>query len=469
MGRKQRLDEKLRYIVVHTAFPLIVIIVMQMAVMGIYAGRYTQITHNLNVSSKFNHEFKDNLDLKMYHYVVKSKEQQDLPVKDVNDALGIAYQLSATTKYGQSKKAIKNVTDYCVKLRKCMYEIEDTRGYDKRIQMLENNVYVLTGLIQTETMDYIYYEANYLSAMEKQMIHYIIFAMIVMLFIVGGVMLWSWHRASVFIHGITEPVYRLCENVREVGKGNFDISSVGSRDYEIAQLDRGIEHMAQRICGLLEHVKEEEKLQHMTQLQLLQAQINPHFLYNTLDAIVWMVEADMRDDAIKMLSNLSVFFRTALSKGEDVITLEEEIRHTRSYLDIQQVRYRDILQFSIDLPEELKSFRIPKLTLQPLVENALYHGVKEKRGIGHIVISCREEPEAICICVEDDGIGMDRTQLQRTRDGICRRDQGGFGLSAVQGRIVLYCGDNYGIKLFSDYQKGTRAEIRISKNIEPLS
>ena len=103
MGRKQRLDEKLRYIVVHTAFPLIVIIVMQMAVMGIYAGRYTQITHNLNVSSKFNHEFKDNLDLKMYHYVVKSKEQQDLPVKDVNCIPAVSYNKIRTKQESHKK------------------------------------------------------------------------------------------------------------------------------------------------------------------------------------------------------------------------------------------------------------------------------------------------------------------------------------------------------------------------------
>ena len=171
-------------------------------------------------------------------------------------------------------------------------------------------------------------------------------------------------------------------NVKEVGRGNFGISKVESDSVEMEELDEGIRKMAKRIQILLDNVKKEEEMQHLTQLQLLQAQVNPHFLYNTLDTIIWLIEGGMPEDAVDMISNLSVFFRTSLSKGKDIIPLSEEQRHTVSYLEIQQSRYRDILEFEIHIPEEYRSLMVPKLTLQPLAENALYHGIKNKRGGG---------------------------------------------------------------------------------------
>ena len=124
-------------------------------------------------------------------------------------------------------------------------------------------------------------------------------------------------------------------------------------------------------------------MKHLIQLQLLQAQVNPHFLYNTLDTIIWLIRSAR---LLEMISSLSVFFRTSLSKGEDIIPLSEEKRHTLSYLEIQQSRYRDILEFEIRIPDEFDKIMVPKLTLQPLAENALYHGIKNKRGGGRIVI-----------------------------------------------------------------------------------
>lgn len=466
---KKSLAEKLQHIILVLAMPLIGYIILEMVVFGIYVYRYGKITHNVNVSSTFSKDFKDNIDLKTYHYVVKSREQTELPIEDVDKALELANSLAETTEYKASCKSIRNVAAYCENLKDNMYLIEQAADYDTRIQMLENNVYVLTNLIEDETMNYIYYEANYLSVTEARMVRYIT-AIFVTLFLVIAVLLWqSWRRAVGFIEGVTEPIRRLCENVRQVGRGHFDIASVESQDYEIGQLDSGIQNMAEKIAGLLENARQEEKLRHMTQLQLLQAQINPHFLYNTLDTIVWMVEAGMYDEAIEMLTNLSVFFRTALSKGEDVISLAEEMRHTKSYLDIQQVRYRDILDYRIQLPEALREYRIPKLSLQPLVENALYHGVKEKRGSSTITITCREDDRDILISVLDDGIGMTPEQLQRVRSGIRITGDGGFGLSAVEGRIRLYCGEGYGMSIVSEYGKGTEVRLRISKNIEPIA
>ena len=237
---------------------------------------------------------------------------------------------------------------------------------------------------------------------------------------------------------------------------------------EVKNLDQGIQKMARRIQTLLENVKEEERKQHMTQLELLQAQVSPHFLYNTLDTIVWMVEADMHDEAIEMLTHLSMFFRTALSKGEDVISLFDEVLHTKSYLEIQQIRYSDILEYSINLPEEFEMISLPKLTLQPLVENALYHGVKEKRGQSKITITFDDAGDDIIIQVLDDGIGMKEERLQEVKEGLKQNNNVGFGLAAVQGRLVLYFGAGYGIDIWSKYGEGTRIRVRIPKKFNFL-
>ena len=308
---------------------------------------------------------------------------------------------------------------------------------------------VLTNLIREKMLDYIYYEAAYLSDIGKEMIHSIMVTIVcigcIMLLVVVTVL----QRSFYFSKGITRPIGSLCENVRRIGEGQFQVDTIEIDDYEIAKLDTGIRKMAERISCLLQNVKQEEMLHHKMELQLLQAQINPHFLYNTLDTIVWLVECGMNDEAVRMLGDLSVFFRTMLSKGEDIISLKEEVTHTRSYLDIQQVRYRDILDFEISLPRELEKVCLPKLTLQPLAENALYHGVKEKRGKSKIWITCCQEGETVVIRVRDNGIGIAAERLEQLRKALNNRQRIGFGMSAVQERLLLFFGEPYGCLLYT--------------------
>ena len=151
---------------------------------------------------------------------------------------------------------------------------------------------------------------------------------------------------------------------------------------EMAVLNDSFNQMIEKIGNLVEDIRIEQLNLRATELKLLQAQINPHFLYNTLDTIIWLAEAGRKDEVVMMVTALSDFFRTTLSKGRDYITVKEEEAHIRSYLKIQQFRYQDILEYSIHIPEELYAYQILKLTLQPLVENALYHGIKNKRGTG---------------------------------------------------------------------------------------
>ena len=457
------INQKIQYLIWSLALPLLFCILLLVASMCISIGNYSTITHNMNLSSEFSLSFKENMDLKMYHYCVGSAEQKTLPVKDVNRAIRLAEKLEKTTVRKESRRAIELVIADCKNLKKRMRAIAETKGYDSRQIQLTNNVYVLTELTQKAMGDYIYYEAGYLKKVENDMFARILAVGIILGIFVFVIVALAVKKSFRLAGEITDPIGGVSDNVRKVGHGNFDIIPVETNVIEVKELDRGILKMAGRIQTLLENVKEEERKQHMIQLELLQAQVNPHFLYNTLDTIVWMVEADMHDEAIEMLTHLSVFFRTVLSKGEDVISLHDEVLHTKSYLEIQQIRYSDILDYTIELPQDMEEIRLPKMTLQPLVENALYHGVKEKRGKSSIWITFEDAGRDIVIQVKDDGIGMTEDRLREVQEGLKNNQSVGFGMSAVEGRLKLYYGEEYGLDICSKYQEGTVIRVNIPK------
>lgn len=457
------INQKIQYLIWSLALPLLFCILLLVASMCISIGNYSTITHNMNLSSEFSLSFKENMDLKMYHYCVGSAEQKTLPMKDVNRAIRLAEKLEKTTVRKESRRAIELVITDCKNLKKRMRAIAETDGYDSRQDQLTNNVYVLTELTQKAMGDYIYYEAGYLKKVENDMFARILAVGIILGIFVFVIVALVVKKSFRLAGEITDPIGGVSDNVRKVGHGDFDITPVETNVIEVKELDRGILKMAGRIQTLLENVKEEERKQHMIQLELLQAQVNPHFLYNTLDTIVWMVEADMHDEAIEMLTHLSVFFRTVLSKGEDVISLHDEVLHTKSYLEIQQIRYSDILDYAIELPQDMEEIRLPKMTLQPLVENALYHGVKEKRGKSSIWITFEDAGRDIVIQVKDDGIGMTEDRLREVQEGLKNNQSVGFGMSAVEGRLKLYYGEEYGLDICSKYQEGTVIRVNIPK------
>lgn len=457
------INQKIQYLIWSLALPLLFCILLLVASMCISIGNYSTITHNMNLSSEFSLSFKENMDLKMYHYCVGSAEQKTLPMKDVNRAIRLAEKLEKTTVRKESRRAIELVIADCKNLKKRMRAIAETKGYDSRQVQLTNNVYVLTELTQKAMGDYIYYEAGYLKKVEDDMFARILAVGIILGIFVFVIVALVVKKSFRLAGEITDPIGGVSDNVRKVGHGDFDITPVETNVIEVKELDRGILKMAGRIQTLLENVKEEERKHHMIQLELLQAQVNPHFLYNTLDTIVWMVEADMHDEAIEMLTHLSVFFRTVLSKGEDVISLHDEVLHTKSYLEIQQIRYSDILDYAIELPQDMEEIRLPKMTLQPLVENALYHGVKEKRGKSSIWITFEDAGRDIVIQVKDDGIGMTEDRLREVQEGLKNNQSVGFGMSAVEGRLKLYYGEEYGLDICSKYQEGTVIRVNIPK------
>jgi two-component system sensor histidine kinase YesM len=267
--------------------------------------------------------------------------------------------------------------------------------------------------------------------------------------------------------GIYLPIKKLHDVTNTITRDDLQALITRTNVDEITELGMSFNVMVGRIRDLLDaKVREQEDLK-KAELRALQAQINPHFLYNTLDAIIWMAESKRTDEVVQLVSALSNFFRISLSKGRDWITVGEEVELTRNYLIIQRMRYRDILDFEIEVDEAVASSTVLKFTLQPLVENALYHGLKQRRQRGTIVVRAQQKSDTeVLLQVSDDGVGMPAEKLLQINaalndesDRICA--DGGFGLVNVDRRIKLYYGRQYGLSLSSRCGGGTCVEIVI--------
>ena len=472
-GTKKRmeLEERMRKVLFSTMIPMACLMIILLFIFWQYTGQYNKLSENLAVSSEFNLRFKDDLDLEMYYIAIGSKESSNLEdvLEQVEDAQEIMQKLRRNTYNNNGVKSLNSLDSYLENLRQRMLQLVEIKEYDKRMEFMDSNIRIITGLIMQEMQNYIYNESMYLVQVEKSLTHRVkilIFGMAVLLIATFGILM---RRSFRLTDGIIQPVNIMLDKVKKVGRGKFDMIPIEAEIEEIEELDEGINKMARKISALLENVRQEKEMQHLTELQLIQAQVNPHFLYNTLDTIVWLIEGGMTDDAVEMISSLSIFFRTSLSKGNDIIPLSEEERHTLSYLEIQQYRYRDILEFEINIPKELSGIPVPKLSIQPLAENALYHGIKNRRGKGKILIEGREEEDALVLTVSDNGQGMTPERLHEVQEAIRTGERAGFGLAAVAERIALYYGPGYEMKIFSEEGKGTTVEIRLGKNIQPKS
>jgi two-component system, sensor histidine kinase YesM len=268
--------------------------------------------------------------------------------------------------------------------------------------------------------------------------------------------------------GITEPVRKLQDIMKSVDTGEFQrVGSIRATD-EIRELAREYDIMVGRIRELMEANIREQEQKRKSDLKALQAQINPHFLYNTLDSIIWMAEMGQNRQVVQMTSALSKLFRISISKGRELIPIGDEIAHVQSYLTIQEMRYRDKFSYEIDIDPSLHDETTLKITLQPLVENAIYHGIKEVDHKGHISISGRREDETILLEIRDNGRGMQPEQLEELIASIesplelwpGKNRQGGMGVKNVHERMRIYFGPDYGLTIRSVPGEGTRIEVR---------
>lgn len=281
---------------------------------------------------------------------------------------------------------------------------------------------------------------------------YILFVMIILILVV-----------SFFVSKfISQPITRMVRKIEQAEQNESSEQINETRFNEVRQLSESYNRQMEEISQLMKQIKEEQEELRKSEMNVLQAQINPHFLYNTLDSILWMAQSGEIERTSDMVAALGKLLRISLSRGENLIPLQKELEHAESYLIIQKFRYNDRFTYSIEADENLFEYLTVKIVIQPFLENALYHGIEHMVDQGHISIKVFEENDNIVIQISDDGMGMTPERLeviQKLKDS----KETGIGIRNVHQRIQVYFGEEHGVNIESEMDIGTIVTIIFPK------
>ncbi len=478
MSKSKNLLQRLHKNLYITILPFSVFFIVMLFNLIYTTTSYKQIVSNIAIANNYSISFRENVDYAMYRSVINSCKVDELMEKYPNDEIVNPYELINSTKmdfidlrsrsYTQNTNIIDIILRDLNSLEKACKKIDETVDqvghYSNNVNLLELNVYILTELIQEQIQEYIHYEALSIDKLSKKLYNMTIsFMLLYVVLYLSYISFALWYHKRM-MRTITRPIKELKEAAEEIAEGRFVNIQPVDYDEELEIFANTFNHATHQIQELIIKTKEEQEHLRDYEYKLFQAQINPHFLYNTLDTIIALIEIGDRENALSMITHLSDFFKTMLSSGRDVITIREEEEHLISYLEIQKIRYKSILSYTISFPEEILDCKILKLTLQPLVENALYHGLKEKRGKGHIDIKGEMLNDHMLFTIKDDGKGMNKEQLLKIKTSLSTKPDNtkkSFGLYNVEQRIKLKYGNEYGIDFHSEIDKGTIATVKI--------
>lgn len=466
---RSSLATKIRYSYLFLLVPLLIFLVFTFYNLWDMNHNYEDMVNSTVVASEFSLDFKKDFDYETYLLIVGNKTMEESELNSmIEEAERIVAGLEEITEAEANIARLDSVNKYLSNLRIYVGRIEENlqRGnrYEDNMEIWENDVQIVTSLVGDTMSQYIYYEVRGIqqsrAAYQAFFVNMIRFSLLGMGIVLILVIILSYYIPR----SITMPITRISKVTDQVAKGNLSVRAAAESGAEARMLSDSLNAMIDKINELLDQVTTEQVRLRKAEFELLQAQINPHFLYNTLDTIVWLAEAGDQKRVVSMVGNLSDFFRTSLNQGKDIISIREELAHVRSYLEIQQVRYQDILRYKITVPEDLYEYKIPKITIQPLVENALYHGIKNKRGQGTITVTGKRNENGFVLYVRDNGIGMTQERLKEVRAGIQKLSYTGkeiYGLYNVNERIRLNFGETYGISIESTYGEGTCVSISL--------
>lgn len=268
----------------------------------------------------------------------------------------------------------------------------------------------------------------------------------------------------IFTKSIIRPIQKLKKLMKKAQEGDLSVSFNAKYNDEIGELGNSFNTMVKEINNLISLVQIKEKKKRIAEMNVLQAQIKPHFMYNTLDTIRWMAEEHNEEDIVEIIESFTNLLRISLSKGREIITVEEEMKYIESYLIIQKIRYEDKLNYNIEFDKNMLNYKLIKLILQPLIENAIYHGIKEKRGAGKIDIIGKVKEDMLYFLICDNGKGIEEELLRKINgmisDGKVDDKKIGYGIFNVNERIKIMYGEKYGLNYKSTYGEGTIVEVR---------
>jgi two-component system, sensor histidine kinase YesM len=439
--------------------------------------QYDAIISNITTANSLNGYIKPSVDTEMWNIVSgKTEFDQGNQYQIIQQANSQIEAIMANTESDKSKiklevilRTMNTLTHYVDK----MGESVAAGGRVAEREMILDDIRGVSEVVEESVQDYMLFEVNQAEQRyEENQARFTRLSVLYMI-LLPGVIGFSFLAAWIISASIYIPIKKLHNVTTTITGEDLQTLVTTNNVDEITELGLSFNLMIAQIRELLRSKIQEQENLKKAELKTLQAQINPHFLYNTLDTIVWMAESNKTDQVIEIVRALSSFFRIALSRGKDWISLRQEIEHVNSYLTIQKMRYRDILDYVIDVDEDLLDSTILKLTLQPLVENALYHGIKTKRKGGEIVVTARrDEQNNVILNVRDDGVGFTPYKLAQIREMLSGEasaitmKEGGFGLDNVNKRIKLYYGTQYGLSIQSHYRGGTEVTVTIPENYE---
>lgn len=463
------LATKIRYSYLLILVPMLTFLIFSFYHLWDSNRNYEEMINSTVVASEFSLDFKKDFDYETYLLVVENKTIEESSLDDMlSEAKRIVTGLEVLTNSPENSKRLDSAQKYITNLESYIERIKENLSegnkYEDNLEIWENDVQIVTSLLRETIFQYIFYEVRDIQQTRAEYQNSFVTMLRFSVIVFGGIFILILLLSYYIPLSITRPIRRLSEVTDQVAKGDLSVRSDVRTGTEVAMLNDSLNSMIDKINELLEQVKKEQIRLRKAEFELLQSQINPHFLYNTLDTIVWLAESGEQKEVVSMVGSLSDFFRASLNQGKDIVSIKEELLHVRSYLEIQQVRYQDILQYEIHVSEELEKYMIPKITIQPLVENALYHGIKNKRGKGKIVITGLKEKNSLFLIVEDNGIGIRKEQLLQVRNkinGKALEGKDSFGLYNVNERIRLNFGEGYGIFVESCYGEGTTIKVKL--------
>ena len=430
-----------------------------------YSRQYDAIINNITTANSISGSIKPDIDNEMWNIVAgKIQFNEGKQYEIINNINSKIQWMMENT---DSQKA-KVKLDVVLRTMQTLTQDVDMMGNQiakystaSQNEAVLEKIRFVTGVVEGVVQDYVLFEVNRTNGQYQQMragfIEWEILALTLTIGAIGFSVVAAWGLSR----SIYTPIKKLHDVTKTITQNDLQALVTGDNVDEITELGMSFNIMIGKIRELLDSkIKEQENLK-KAEMRALQSQINPHFLYNTLDTIIWMAESKKTGQIVEVVSALSSFFRISLSKGKDWITIGEEIERVRNYLTIQRIRYQDIMDFQIDVDERVADHTVLKLILQPLVENAIYHGIKNKREGGTIYVRAKPfNGNKVLLEVEDTGIGFTPevlTQLQAEladNSGDIKQESG-FGIGNVNQRIKLYYGMQYGLTVKSEYQAGT--------------
>lgn len=467
--------------------PILVLLAVTLGSLFNFYRQYDGIVQNITMANSYNLSFKKDMDEVMYQIIVGSIHWTD---NSVRSGLGDSnpYRLIESMRAKFTKLKERNTNEEIEKQLDSTLSLLDTledrvtdilknvdQGghYDTNIKMFNMDITILTSLIQNSVQEYIYKEAAQIEIVRKEVAHNVLLFLRIMVIILAAMMVLNVAFSRYVTRRVVRPIDEMCKATENFARGDFSTELQTDNGNELDVLADRFNHMGGEIENLIAQEAREQKEKQSLELKLLTAEINPHFLYNTLDTIVWLTEAGEKDEAVEILSYLSEFFRVSLSNGLDVIPVSDEKKHIESYLAIQHMRFQDIMDYEVRIDPEIEDLSIVKMTLQPLVENALYHGIRNQRKKGFIRVTGVSHGDDMLFTIQDNGRGMDKEELDAFRQKILTGEpetghlgHGGFGVANVAARLKLYYGADMNFTVRSYPGHGTEVRLLLPKKVE---